>query len=56
MMQKFAERMWGAALSMSLGCLIDRFLDRIEELSGVIAPAPIDGLVCSEARTRALLD
>lgn len=57
MMNQMTKRICGAALSMpSLSGLIEGFLDWIEELSGVIAPASIDELVCNEVRTRVLLD
>jgi hypothetical protein len=57
MMNDLAARMWGAALSMpSLGELIDRMFDWIEERSGAMAPVSIDGLVCRESPTRVLLD
>jgi hypothetical protein len=57
MMNQMTKRIWGAALSMpSLSDLIEGFLDWIEQLSGAIAPASIDGLICNEVRTRVLLD
>jgi len=56
MMKKFAERMWSATLSTSLEHLIDQFLNWIEELSRVIAPAQIGRLVNSEVRAKVLLD
>ena len=57
MMNELTERMWGVARSTpSLGNLIDHFLDWIEELGGLMAPAAIDGLVCSKVRTRMLRD
>jgi len=49
-------RMWGAALSLpSLGDMIDVFLDRIEELSGLLAPPVVNGFVCNEIRPRRVL-
>ena len=57
MMIKTAEQMWGAALLMlSPGCLIDKFLDWLEELRGAMVPAQIDGLAGNAERTEALLD
>jgi hypothetical protein len=57
MMNQLTARIWGAALSMpSLGDLIDKFLNWVESVGIAIAPASIDGLVCSEIRTRVLLD
>ena len=50
MMIKTAERMWGAAVSMSPVCLIDKFLDWIEPLSEAILPAQAEELVRIEAR------
>jgi hypothetical protein len=38
-MIKTAKRVWGTALSMRPGSLIDKFLDWVEELSGAIVPA-----------------
>src|SRR3979411_2301374 len=56
MMNQLAERMWVAALSMSPGHLVDKFLDWLEELRGAMALAEIDRLACHEVRTRVLLD
>ena len=57
MMIKTAEQMWDAALLMlSPGCLIDKFLDWIEELSVAMVPARTDGLACTAVRNEALLD
>jgi hypothetical protein len=50
MMNQLAERMRGAAFSMSPGHLIDKFLDWLEELRGAMALAEI------EARTKVLFD
>src|SRR5439155_6824967 len=44
MMNQHAERMWVAALSMSPGHLVDKFLDWLEELRGAMALAEIDRL------------
>lgn len=56
-MIKTAEQMWGATLFMlSPGCLIDKFLDWLEELSGAMVPTHIDGLAANAVRTEALLD
>ncbi len=57
MMHQMAERMWSAGLLMlSPGCLIDRLLDRIEDLRGVIVPAQADGLPCREVRIETRFD
>lgn len=50
MISKTAEQMWGAALSMSPGSLVDKFLDWVEELSGTMFPARVEGLVRIEER------
>jgi hypothetical protein len=56
-MNELIERMSGVAQSTpSLGKLIDHFLDWIEDLSDLMAPAAIDGLICSEVQTPMLLD
>ncbi|WP_334366195.1 MULTISPECIES: hypothetical protein [unclassified Bradyrhizobium] len=55
-MNQLAERMRGAALSMSPEHLVDKFLDWLEELRGALALAEIDGLARNEARTRMLYD
>lgn len=56
MMIKTAEQIWNAALAMSPGYLIDRFLDWMEELSITMVPAQADRLACIEVRTEARLD
>jgi hypothetical protein len=56
MMNQLAERMWGAALSMSPGHLVDKFLDWLEELRGALALAEVDSLARNEARTKVLFD
>ena len=56
MMNQLAERMRIAALSMSPGHLIDKFLDWLEELRGAMALVEIDGLARNEAQTRVLFD
>jgi len=57
MMIQLTEWIWGASRSMPrLDDLIDRFLDRIEELGVAMAPAPVDGLTSCEARAIVLLD
>jgi len=50
MISKTAERMLCAALSVSPGSLIDRFLDWIEELGGAMMPARAEALVRIEER------
>jgi hypothetical protein len=56
MMNQLAERMRGAALLMSPGHLVDKFLDWLEELRVAMALAEIDRLACNEARTKVLFD
>jgi ribosome assembly protein YihI (activator of Der GTPase) len=56
MMNQLAERMRDAALSISPGHLIDKLLDRIEELRCAMALVEIDRLARNEARTRVLFD
>jgi hypothetical protein len=56
MMNQLAERMTVAALSMSPGHLIDKLLDRLEELRCAMALVEIDRLAGNEARTRLLFD
>ena len=56
MMNQLAERVWVAALSMSPGHLVDKFLDWLEELRGAMALDEIDGLARNEARTKVLFD
>jgi len=55
-MNQLAERMWVVALSMSPGHLVDKFLDRLEELRGAMALVEIDSLARNELRTRVLFD
>ena len=50
MIGKTAERIWGAALSMSPGNLIDKFLDWLDEVRGAIVPAHVEGLARIEER------
>ena len=56
MMNLLAERMWGAAVSMSPGHLVDKVLDWLKELSDAMTLAEIDRLACNEVRTRVLFD
>ena len=55
-MNRLAERMRGAALSMSPGHLIDKFLDWLDDLRGAMALAEVDNLARNEARARVLFD
>ena len=55
-MNQLAERMWDAALSMSPGHLVDKFLYWLDELRGAMALAEIDGLARNEVRTKVLFD
>jgi hypothetical protein len=56
MMNQLAERMRVAALSMSPGHLVDKFLHWLDELRGAMALAEMDSLARNEARTKVLLD
>ena len=56
MINQLAERMRVAALSMSPGHLIDKFLDWLEELRGAMALAEINSLARNEVRTKVLFD
>ena len=56
MMNQLAERVWVAALSMSPGHLVDKFLDWLEELRGAMALAETDGLALNDARTKVRID
>ena len=56
MMNQLAERMRVAALSMSPAHLIDKFLERLEELRGAMALAEINSLARNEVRTKVLFD
>jgi hypothetical protein len=56
MMNQLAERVWVAALSMSPGHLVDKFLDWLDELRDAMALDEIDGLARNEARTKVLFD
>ena len=56
MMNQLAERMKVAALSVSPGHLVDKLLDRLEELRGAMALAEINSLARNEARTKVLFD
>ena len=56
MMNQLAERMRVAALSMSPEHLIDKFLDRLEELRDAMALAEINSLARNESRSKVLFD
>jgi hypothetical protein len=57
MISRTAEQMRGAALLMlNPGCLIDKFLDWLDEWSGALLPARIDELAGNQVRTEALHD
>jgi len=56
MIGQLAERMRGAALSMSPEHLVDKFLDWLEELRSAMALVEIDSLARNEARTKVLFD
>jgi hypothetical protein len=57
MISKTAEQIWGTALSMlSPGCLIDKFLDWVDELRCTMVPARVDRSAGNETPTDAQLD
>jgi hypothetical protein len=56
MINQLAGRIGVAALSMSPGHLVDKFLDWLEDLRGAMALAEINNLARDEARTRVLFD
>jgi hypothetical protein len=57
MINQMAGRFGGASLSMlSPGFLIDRLLDRIEQLSRTIVPAQADKLSREQTRSEARFD
>jgi len=56
MMNQLAERMRVAALSISPEHLIDKLLNRLEELRCALALVEIDRLARNEARARVLFD
>jgi hypothetical protein len=56
MMNQLAERTRVAALSMSPGHLVDKFLDWLDELRATMALAEIDRLARNEVRTKVLFD
>lgn len=58
MMNQTAVRMWDAGLStLSPGCLIDRFLDWVEQLGiAMMVPAPADNVSCREIRIETRVD
>jgi hypothetical protein len=56
MMNQLAERMRVAALSMSPERLIDKFLDRLDDLRSAMALVEIDGLARNEARSKVRFD
>jgi hypothetical protein len=55
-MNQLAERIRAAALSMNPEHLVDKLLDRLEELRGAMALAEINSLARNEARTKVLFD
>jgi hypothetical protein len=56
MMTRWAEQMRDAAVALSAGYLIDKFLDWLEELSVALVPAHVGELARAEVRTEAVLD
>jgi hypothetical protein len=52
MMNTHAEWLWDAALStLRPSCLIDRFLDWIEDVSAAMLPVQVNGLAVREVPT-----
>ena len=56
MVTRIAEEIWGEALSLSPGCLIDKFLDWLDEMNVAMVPAQIGGLAKREVRAETMLD
>ena len=56
MMTKTAEQIWGAALLLSPGYVIDKFLDWLEEMNVAMVPAQVGGLAKREVRAETMLD
>jgi hypothetical protein len=56
MINQLAGRIGAAALSMSPGHMVDKFLDWLEELRGAMALAEINNLARDEARAKVLFD
>jgi len=56
MITQLAWRIRGATLLMSPEHLVDKFLNRLEELRGAMALAEINSLVRNEAQTKVLFD
>jgi hypothetical protein len=56
MMNQLAERMKVAALLMSPERLIDKFLERLEDLRGAMALVEIDASALNEARSKIRFD
>jgi hypothetical protein len=50
MIGKTAQQIWDAALAMSPGNLIDKFLDWVDELGGMMLPARVEEFVLVEQR------
>ena len=55
-MNQLAARIGAAALSMSPGHVIDKFLDWLEDLRVAMALPEMDRLACDEMRTKVLYD
>jgi len=55
-MTRMAKQVLGAALSLSPGHVIDKFLDWLEELSVAILPAQVGGFANCVVRTEPVLD
>ena len=56
MMIRIAEEIWGKALSLSPGCLIDKFLDWLDDMNVAMVPAQVGGLAKREVRAETMLD
>ena len=56
MMIKTAVQVWDAALAMSPGDLIDKFLDWVEELSNTMVVARSDALALIKIRSETQRD
>jgi hypothetical protein len=53
---KTTGQIWGAAVSVSPGSLIDSFLDWVEQLSAAIVPAQAGVPAFNKVRTESHLD
>ena len=55
-MTGMTEQLWGTVLALSPSCLIDRFLDWLEELSVSMLPAPAAAFASVEVQPETMRD